>query len=150
VSQVSETLSHLILGALEWIPARSHWSTEYQLPSGGRLDVFVEPWPFDRYAFVEWGAELFRWALDNERRLLREALRSYVLELYYDGWRQDDEPALSEDEFAARLEWQLLKVKGSDIVLVEFWYDAEWLFGGHAVVVEVGTGLQYRGSHSVD
>lgn len=64
--------------------------------------------------------------------------------------RQDNEPALSEDEFAARLEWQLLKVTGSDIVPVEFWYDAEWLFGGHAVVVQVGAGLQYRDAHLVD
>jgi hypothetical protein len=49
---------------------------------------------------------------------------------------------------AARLEWQRLKVKGSDIVPVEFWYDAEWMFGGHAV--EVGAGLQYRDAYLVD
>ncbi len=149
MAEAPETLLHPVLGQLTWAAAPFHWSTEYQLPSGGRLDLFVEPYPLDHYAFLERAAELFRWALDNERRVFREALRTYVLELYNDGWRQDDEPVLPEDEFAARLEWQLLKVRGSDLVAVEFWYDAEWLFGGHAVVVEVGAGLQYRGAHLV-
>jgi hypothetical protein len=149
VAEVSETLSHPDLGQLAWAPAPFHWSTEYRLTSGGRLDVFVEPYPSDRYAFLDRAAELFRWALDNEQRVFREALRADVLELYNDGWRQDGEPVLSEDEFAARLEWQLLKVKGSDAVPVEFWYDADWLFGGHAVVVQVGSGLQFQGAHLV-
>src|SRR5262249_23570355 len=109
VAEGSETLSHPALGQLAWAPTPFHWSTEYRLPSRGRLDVFLEPYPSDRYAFLDRAAELFRWALDNEQRLFREALRADVLELYNAGWRQDGEPVLSEEEFAALLEWQLLK-----------------------------------------
>jgi hypothetical protein len=142
-------LSHSVFGELRWVPAESRWYNQYRLPSGSQLDVFVEPCHGDRDTFIERAAELFRWALANERHLFREGLRADVLELYNDGWRQDGEPVLSEDEFAPRLEWQLLVVNEGDVP-VEYWYDAGWLFGGHAVVVEVGAGLQFRGTHLVD
>jgi hypothetical protein len=59
---------------------------------------------------------------------------------------------LSADEFAAQLEWQLLRVTANSTVPVEFWYDPGELyesFGGHVVSVQVGAGLEFRGAHLV-
>lgn len=149
MAETSEYRTHPVLGALAWLPKHSHWFAQHRLASGGMLDVIVSPRREDRHEFLPQAAELFRWAMGNERRLFWEALRAYLLELYNDGWRQDDEPVLLEDEFAAQLEWQLLEIKASDIVPVEFWYDAGDLFGGHGVVIQVGAELQYRSANLV-
>ena len=73
----------------------------------------------------------------NERQVLAEAIRAELLELYNDTWRQGDEPALSADELTTRLEWQLLDVRASGFVPIEFSYGAGELFGYHGVTVSV-------------
>ncbi len=95
-------------------------------------------------ATLERATILFRWALENERRLLREAVEGELLELYNDTWRQGNEPVLTADELTARLEWHLLAISSSDIVPVEFGYGAGDLFGYHSVTVEVDADLRYR------
>ncbi len=90
--------------------------------------------------------------LANERRIFQDAVQTKLLELYNDGWRQEDEPVLSEEEFSAQLEWQLLKINASDVVPIEFWYDPGELyesFGGHVVSVEVDAELQFRGANLI-
>jgi hypothetical protein len=152
VSDASETFAHPVFGRLEWQPKESRWFTQYRLPSGGQLDVHIQPYRTDRHAFVDPAAELFQWALNNERRILRHAVKATLLELYNEGWRQDGDPMLSADEFAAQLEWQLLRLTANSAVPVEFWYDPGELyesFGGHVVSVEVGPGLQFRSAHLV-
>ena len=152
MADASETLAHPVFGRLEWRPKESEWFTQYRLPSGVQLNIHIQPYQRDRHAFIESAAELFRWALANERRMFQEAVQTTLLELYNDGWRQEDEPVLSAEEFAAQLEWQLLRIKASDIVPVELWYDPGALyesFGGHVVSVEVGAGLQFRGAHLI-
>src|SRR6516162_1401957 len=108
MAKASEHLTHPVLGTLGWLPEYAHWFAQHALPSGGQLDVIVDSGDGDRFEFLSRAAELYRWAMDNERRLLAEALRAELLELYNDTWRQGDEPVLSATELAARLEWQLL------------------------------------------
>ncbi|MCI0458931.1 MAG: hypothetical protein L0Z62_18390 [Gemmataceae bacterium] len=144
MAEASENLTHPVLGTLGWLPEYSHWFTQLRLPSGEWLDVIVDPGDTDRFEFLPRAAELFRWAFDNERRVLAEAMRAELLELYNDTWRQDDEPILSSEELAARLAWTLLCVSASDLVPVEFSYDAGELFGWHGVTVEVDAEFQFR------
>jgi hypothetical protein len=144
MAEPSERLSHPVLGELGWLPQYGHWFTQLFRPSGGRLDVVVDPGDEDRFGFLAQAAELFRWALDNERRVLADAMRAELLELYNGTWRQGGEPVLSARRLTARLGWALLTVSASETVPVEFGYDAGGLFGGHCVAVEVGAELRYR------
>jgi hypothetical protein len=144
MAEASEHLTHPVLGMLGWLPEFSWWFAELALPSGGQLDLIVDPGDDDRYAFLPRAADLFRWAMANERRVLAEAVQAELLELYNDTWRQGDEPTLSADELTERLEWQLLTVSASEIVPVEFSYDAGDLFGYHGVTVEVDAELRFR------
>lgn len=70
-------------------------------------------------------------------------MRAELLELYNDTWRQGEEPVLSAEGLTALLEWTLLTVSASEIVPVEFSYQAGELFGGHDIAVEVDAELQF-------
>jgi hypothetical protein len=144
MAEAPEILSNPVLGELRWEPKYDWWFSQIKLPSGDWLDVIVNPGDGDRYAFIEPAAKLFRWALDNEQRILADALRMELLELYNGAWRQGDEPVLTADGLAARLEWTLLVVSASDIVPVEFSYAAGELFGYHGVTIEVDAKLRFR------
>jgi hypothetical protein len=144
MAEASETLAHPIFGSLGWLPDYSHWYTQFRLPSGDWLDVIIDPGDGDRHEFLEPGAKLFRWALDNERRILSDAIQAELLELYNGTWRQSEEPELTAGELTARLDWQLVVVNASEIVPVEFSYGAGELFGYHGVTVEVDANLQFR------
>jgi hypothetical protein len=145
VAEASEHLTHSVLGPLGWLPDYAHWFTQLRLPSGEWLDVIVDPGDTDRFEFLTRAAELFRWAFDNERRVLAEAMRAKLLALYNDTWRQSDEPILTAEGLTARLDWTLLDISASDIVPVEFSYEAGELFGYHGVTVEVDADLRFRG-----
>ncbi len=147
MAKASEHLTHPVLGTLGWLAEFSHWFTQLALPSGGQLDVIVDPCDGDRLEFLPRASELFQWAISNERQVLARAMRAELLELYNRTWRQSDEPKLSAKELTGRLEWQLLEIKASDFIPVEFGYGAGGLFGGHGVVVEVDAELQF---HDVD
>jgi hypothetical protein len=139
---MAETLEHPILGVLEWEAEYGYWFTQYQLPDGEWLDLTVDPGDGDRYGFLKRAADLFLWALKNERRLLREAIEAELLELYNDTWRQD-EPVLDAEDFEAGLEWHFLALSASEIVPVVFSYGAGEMFGGHSVDVELDAELTY-------
>ena len=143
MAEASEHLDHPVLGPLGWLPEFSHWFTRVPLPDGRQLDVIVDPGDGDRHEFLPRAAELYRWAVANERRVLARAVRTELLELYNDTWRRNDQPELSARELTARLTWQLLSVSGSDVVPVEFSYAAGDLFGGHGVTIEVDDELQF-------
>lgn len=144
MSQATEFLSHPVLGDLTWQPEYDHWSGERELASGQVLDLIIEPGEQDRRAFIPRAAELFSWALANERKVFADALQAELLELYNSEWREDEAPLLSAAEFSERLEWQLVCVSASDLVPVEFMYEAGELFGGHGVSIEVDSDLNYR------
>ena len=144
MAEASEHLTHPALGTLVWLPEFSHWFAQRPRPSGGQLDLIIDPGNGDRFEFLLRAAELFLWAMANERRVLADAMQAELLELYNDTWRQEDEPELSADELTARLDWQLLSVSDSDVVPVEFSYDAGELFGHHGVTVEVDESLAFR------
>ena len=144
MAEASERLTHPVLGTLGWLPQYSHWFTQLRLPSGEWLDVVVDPGDADRLGFLPRAAELFAWAMANERRVLAEAIQAELLELYNGTWRQADEPVLSARELTARLDWQLLSVIASDVVPVEFSYGAGELFGYHGVTVEMNRDLRFR------
>lgn len=135
--------THPILGTLSWSAEDSHWSTRVPRPGGGQLDVFVDPGDGDRHQFLPRAAELYQWAVANERRVLTKAMRAELLELYNGTWRRNDQPELSTKELTARLGWQLLSVSASDVVPIEFYYEAGDLFAGHVVVIEVDDELQF-------
>jgi hypothetical protein len=144
MAKVSETLSHPDFGELGWLPEDSHWYTAIRKPTGDWLDVIVDPGDNDRYVFLESAAKLFRWALDNEPRILRDALQAELLELYNDTWRRSDGPVLTAEDLAGRLKWTLLDIGSLDIVPVTFWYGAGELFGNHNVAIEVNADLTFR------
>lgn len=143
MADVSEHLDHPILGPLGWSAESSHWFTQSPLPDGRQLDVVVDPGDGDRHAFLPRAAELYQWAMKNERRVLTKAMRAELLELYNDTWRRSDLPELSAKELTARLVWQLLVVRASEVVPVEFSYAAGDLFGNHVVAIEVDDDLQF-------
>ena len=138
-----EVLNHTALGLLRWEQEYEWWSTSLLLPSEMWLDVIVDPADQDRFEFLPRAAELFRWALENERQILAEAIRSELLELFNDVWRRNEEPALTGEDLTARMEWTLLSVSGIENVPVEFGYHAGDLFGGHGVVVVVDRELRF-------
>jgi hypothetical protein len=144
MAEASEHLTHPILGTIGWLTDYSHWFTQLRLPSDEWLDVIVDPGDTDRFEFLPRAAELFRWAFDNERRVLADAVRAELLELYNGTWRRSDEPILSGVEMTARLELTLLCVSASEFVPVEFSYHAGEMFGGHGVAIEVDTELRFR------
>ena len=146
MAEASETLTHPLFGELRWLLDSSHWEAQFTQPGGGRIDVTVAPEDEDRHAFLVRAAELLRWALDNERRILREALRAQLLKLYNDGWRQEDEPELSAEALANRLGWSMLAITASDLP-IELTYNPGDLFGGHTVVVEVDAQLRFRDAY---
>ncbi len=140
---MAETIDHPIFGPLIWSVEDSHWSTRVPRPGGGQLDVIVDPGDGDRHEFLPRAAELYQWAVANERRVLGKALRAELLELYNDTWRRNDQPELSAKELTARLVWQLLQISASDVVPIEFSYGAGELFGQHGVAIEVDDELQF-------
>jgi hypothetical protein len=142
--EASEHLIHPVLGTLGWLPEFSHWFVQLPLASGGQLDVIVDPGNGDRIKFLPRAAELFQWAMANERSVLADAMHAELLELYNYTWRQGCAPALTADELTERLEWQLLDISVSDIVPVAFSYGAGELFGNHGVTVEVDAELRFR------
>jgi hypothetical protein len=145
VAEPSETLSHPVFGELGWLPEYSHWFTQIKQPSGECLDVIVDPGDGDRYASLEPAATLFRWAQENERRILDEAIKASILDLYNDTWRQGDDDTLTEDELAGQLKWTYLKISTSQRCTIIFSYDAGDLFGRHCLDVEVNAQLRFRG-----
>lgn len=147
MAEASEHLTHPVLGTLGWLPEYSHWFAQVRLPSSEWLDVIVDPGDTDRFEFLPRAAELFQWAFDNERRVLAEAMRAKLLELYNDTWREADDPVLTAEGLTALLEWTLLRVSTSDLVPVEFSYHAGELFGGHGVSVAVDAELRLRDIH---
>jgi hypothetical protein len=144
MANASETLTHPILGSLRWMPDDQHWYSQYRLPSGIVRDVMVEPGDADRHEVIDLAAGLFTWAMENERRILADALQAELLDLYNSVWRRGEGLAVTADELAARLEWHLLEIHPNYIIPVEFSYGAGDLFGGHGVAIEVNEELQFR------
>jgi hypothetical protein len=145
MAKASEKLSHPVFGKIEWLPKYSHWSAQISLPTGRRLGVIVAP-DGDRYECLKQAADLFKWVLNNERRILREAIQTVLLALCND-WRQDDEPELTADELAEHLQWQLLEISDSEAYPVELRYGDGGLFGGHTVVVQLDAELRLSDSY---
>ena len=143
----SDRDSHPVFGQLEWQAEFSWWFTQYELPDGRAIDVTIDPGDGDRVHFLKRAADLFLWALANERRLLREAIGAYLLELFNESWRQADESPFDADGFEAELDWQALTISDSEVVPVEYGYDAGDWFGGHTVSVELDAALNFRGAH---
>ncbi len=100
MAEASDVVWHPEFGQLSWLARYTHWFTQIRLPGDGRLDVIVDPGDGDRHAFIEPASKLFRWALENERRILRDALQAELLGLYNETWRRTDEAELTEDELA--------------------------------------------------
>jgi hypothetical protein len=141
----ADELTHPVLGVLNWEADNSTWLGQRHLPDGGWLDVTIKPGEGDRHAFLKRAADIFAWALKNEREVLREAIQAELLELYNETWRGSD-PVLDAKELEDKLEWHHLEIRDSD-VLVEFTYGPGELFGGHGVAVELDAELKF---HDVD
>jgi hypothetical protein len=143
-----ETLEHPILGRLVWEAKYGYWSGQRPQHGGGLVDVQIGPADPDRRHRLKRAADLWLWALANERRILHEAVEAYLYELYQD-WRQEYDPDLSAEEFEDLLEWEFLEISDSDLVPVELGYhDAGHdFFGGHVIIVELDAELKYRCAH---
>lgn len=143
----SEVLGNATFGQLEWDARMSRWMTTCRLPTGASLEVHITPYQTDRHAFVAIAEEMFRWAIDHERAMLSTAIRSYLLDLYNEGWKQEDEPLLTEPRFSAHLEWRLLKLTANSSVPIEYVYDPGELYealGGHLISVRLDKERQFK------
>ena len=139
---MAELRTHPVFGDLRWEQQYSWWSTQVRLPKAQQLDVIVNPGDDDRFAFIELAAKLYRRAMRAERRILRDALREELLELYNDTWRRGDEPELTAKELMSRLKFSLIEI--DTVVPITLNYEAAGLFGGHSVAVEVDEELQFQ------
>jgi hypothetical protein len=145
MAKTPDTLTHPILGVLTWESPQWWWFTRYELSDGGALDVMIDPARRDRRAFLKRAADLFLWALVNERRVRREAVEAELLELCNDPGVREEEPAMSAEELEAALNWRGLTISEGEDVLVDFGYDPSELFGAHRVHVELDDGLKFLG-----
>lgn len=143
MAEPSEHLTHPILGTLGWLSEYSHWFGQLPAPDGGTLDLVVDPGDGDRYEFLSRAAELFQWAMANERRVRREAINLGVMELY-EGWRQETEPVLTAVALFDHLRWEYLEIGWIVTCPLTFSYDAGEFFGGHCVSVTLNAQIQYR------
>ena len=141
----SETLTHPVFGVLKWDQQCSYWLGAHEPPDGEALDVIVQPGDGERRDFLKRAADLFLWALSNERRVRSEAIEAELLDLYNDTWRQGDDPVLSAAELEEQLRWVVLEIIDDEgIPPVTFSYRAGDLFGGHFLAVELDAGLKFR------
>jgi hypothetical protein len=149
MTKARDTFEHPVLGRLEWVEKPGHWSGLLRQPGGWVVALWIAP-RGDRHAFLKRAADLCLWAVANERRILRRAVEAYLLGLYQSTDRARDEE-LSAEQIADALDWELLAIKDSEAAPVEFgYYDAEDLFGGHTVHVELDAELNYRGVTLLD
>src|SRR6516165_4729611 len=102
---MAELNTHPVFGELRWEQEYGWWSTQVRLSAAERLDVIVNPGDDDRFAFIESAAKLYCRAMRAERRILRDALREELLELYNDTWRRGEEPELTAKELMSRLKF---------------------------------------------
>src|SRR4051812_6822640 len=139
---MADSLTHAVFGELRWEAESSWWFTQMRLPSGDWLDGIVDPGDEDPSAFVERAAPLFRRAMDAERRILHDGVRTKVLELH-DAWRQDDESALTAEELEEQLELTFVRIDTIAPVVLSY-YPGD-MFGGHSVDVTVDEQLRVTG-----
>jgi hypothetical protein len=139
---MAELNTHPVFGELRWEQEYGWWSTQVRLSAAERLDVIVNPGDDDRFAFIESAAKLYCRAMRAERRILRDALREELLELYNDTWRRGEEPELTAKELMSRLKFSLIEI--DTVVPITLNYEAAGLFGGHSVAVEVDEELQFQ------
>jgi hypothetical protein len=138
----ADVIKHPVFGELRWDQKYSWWSTQLRLPSGNQLEVIVNPVDTDRFSFIDAAAKHYRRALKGERRILRDAIREELLDLYNDYWRQG-EKRLTARELMNRLKLSLIEF--GTVVPITLNYEAGDLFGHHAVAVFVDDELQFDG-----
>jgi hypothetical protein len=138
---MTKVIVHPVFGELRWDRKCSWWFAELSVPSAKRLGVIVNPGDEDRFVFLEPAAKLYRRVFKAERRILRDAIREKLLELYNDVWRQG-EPKLTEKRLMDRLGLSLIDI--DTVVPLTIWYEAGALFGGHSVAVEIDDELQFQ------
>lgn len=144
-----ETLTHPVFGELRWEEQSGWWFAQVNDASGEWLDVIVDPGGGDRLAAVEAAADLYQRALAAERRVIRDATRDELLELYNDAWRGED-PELTAGQFLERLEFTFIRLcPDADVIPIVMSYAAGELFGGHAVDVELDHDLNVTGTNLV-
>jgi hypothetical protein len=124
---MAESFNHPVFGNLRWFEKCSWWETRICLESGKWIEMIVDPGDDDPAAFVERAAELFRRAMDAERRILEEGIQNGLLDLY-DAWRQEDEPNLTAEGLMGVLD--LVFVRIDTVIPVTLAYGLGDVFGG--------------------
>jgi hypothetical protein len=150
MAEARETLTHPILGRLEWEAQYGYWSGQRPQPRGGMVDLQIKPADPSRRDRLKRAGDLFLWAMENEVPIRLGAVDNYLYDLYQH-WRQEEDPSLSAETFGDLLEWGMLAISDSEIVPVVFWYDdaGHDFFGGHVIVVKLDAELKYRDAHLV-
>jgi hypothetical protein len=141
-----DALNHPIFGEVRWQEEYGWWFAQVRDAAGEWLDVVIEPDEGDRRAVIEPAAQLSTRALKAERQIIKAAIRSELLELYNDTWRQEGERKLTADQLLGRLEFVYIGLRPTWDVPIILSYAAGDLFGGHSVDVEadlqvIDTGL---------
>lgn len=136
-----ETLHHPTFGELRWDDKGQWWFTQIRDKAGEWLDVVIDPGDGDRLAVVEAAAELYRRAIPEEPRILKQAIKQELLELYNDVWVQDG-VQLTASQLAKQLQFSFIKLQPDFCVPIILSYEAGDLFAGHCVDVEVDNQLQ--------
>jgi hypothetical protein len=133
---------HAVFGELRWEEESSWWFTQLRLDSGEWLDVIVAPGEADPSTFVEQAARLFGRAMAAERKLLHEAVRARILDLY-NAWRQEDEPELTAEGLEKQLQLTFVRLDAIAPLVLSYWPGD--VFGGHCVDMTVDEQLRVTG-----
>jgi hypothetical protein len=135
-------INHPVFGEIVWELPRECWFLQVPIPAGGIVDVSIKPHDQDPLLILDIAAETFQGVLRDERRILRDAIREELLELYNGTWCRAGHK-LTEPELMEQLRFEYLEINPGWVVPVILSYAAGDLFAGHSVDVEVDEQLQF-------
>jgi hypothetical protein len=121
-----------VLGRFVWDARGNEWQGELITPDGVRIAIAID---CDREAISLADREAFVWLSSNERAL-RDQLAEQMLELAEDwrGGRDEEEPEITKESFAARVELIRASAHAGGFFLD---YRDGGMFGGHVIDVYV-------------
>jgi hypothetical protein len=131
-----EPLDDPVLGHLEWDPRFNEWRASVVTPSGIAVELSLGD--IELPAGLPFARSALSWLCENERDL-RGRLAGRMLALA-EGWRQENEPEITEATFADRVE--LTNVSLDATCTMSLCYADDDMFGGHLIAVSVSANHQ--------
>ena len=142
---MATSITHPVLGTLRWEPEHSRWLGEVRFTSCALGDLVIDPGEAG-VDFLDKAAALCLRLLAAEPRIRREAAvaKDGILDLYRH-WRDADDPELTAEGLASRLEPVFLRIDTVVPVILSYALgERNEVFGGHAIDVELNDKLEIK------